>query len=141
MRIDGDTLISDCVLPSQQAGELTNVGQSLVVAATKLNVPVLGNNPTFVPQLLGTQVGPALEQLFYLVASWDAYNGDSAGAKKIAQEYKAKYPNDVPNGGVDWGYGAAQAYAAVLTKACDNKDLSREGLQKAADSARRQLDA
>lgn len=102
-----------------------------VDAATGLNVPVLGNNPTFVPQLLGTQVGPALEQLFYLAASWDAYNGSSAGAKKIAQEYKAKYPTAVPNGGVDWGYGAAEAYAAVLKKACDNKDLTRDGLQTA----------
>jgi ABC-type branched-subunit amino acid transport system substrate-binding protein len=102
-----------------------------VDAATGLNVPVLGNNPTFVPQLLGTQVGPALEQLFYLVASWDAYAGTSAGATKIRQEYSAKYPKDVPNGGVDWGYGAAQAYSTVLKKACDNKDLSRDGVQKA----------
>lgn len=102
-----------------------------VDAATGLNVPVLGNNPTFVPQLLGTAAGPAMEQLFYLAASWDAYSGTSPGATKIREAYAAKYPKEVPNGGVDWGYGAAQAYSTVLKKACDNKDLSREGVQKA----------
>ncbi len=102
-----------------------------VDAATGLNVPVLGNNPTFVPQLLDTAAGPAMEKLFTLVASWDAYAGDSAGAVKVRDAYKAKYPKDVPNGGVDWGYGAAQAYATVLKTACDNKDLSRAGIQTA----------
>jgi ABC-type branched-subunit amino acid transport system substrate-binding protein len=102
-----------------------------VDVATGLNVPVLGNNPTFVPQLLTTPAGPALEKLFYLAASWDTYTGTSPGATKVRTAYKAKYPKDVPNGGVDWGYGAAQAYSTVLKKACDNKDLTRDGVLKA----------
>jgi ABC-type branched-subunit amino acid transport system substrate-binding protein len=102
-----------------------------VDVATGLNVPVLGNNPTFVPQLLTTPAGPALEKLFYLGASWDTYSGTSPGATKVRTAYKAKYPKDVPNGGVDWGYGAAQAYSTVLKKACDNKDLTRDGVLKA----------
>lgn len=102
-----------------------------VDAASGLNVPVVGNNPTFVPQLLKTAAGPALQKLFYLVASWDPYSGTSKGATTVRDAYKARYPKDVPNGGVDWGYGAAVAYATVLKKACANKDLSRDGIQKA----------
>lgn len=102
-----------------------------VDAASGLNVPVLGNNPTFVPQLMGTAAGPALASLFYLAASWQPYSGDSPGATKVRTEYQKAYPKDVPNGGVDWGYGAASAYATVLKKACDNKDLTRDGVQKA----------
>jgi ABC-type branched-subunit amino acid transport system substrate-binding protein len=102
-----------------------------VDVATRLNVPVLGNNPTFVPQLLTTPAGPALQALFYLAASWDTYSGTTPGATKVRTAYKAKYPKDVPNGGVDWGYGAAQAYSTVLKKACDNKDLTRDGVLKA----------
>ena len=102
-----------------------------VDASTGLNVPVMGNNPTFVPQLMDTAAGPAMASLFYLAASWEPYSGTSAGATKLRQEYAKAYPNEVPNGGADWGYGAAAAYTTVLKKACDNKDLTRDGLQKA----------
>jgi len=94
-------------------------------------VPLLGNSPVFVPQLLKTAAGPALEKLLYVAASWEPYSGDSAGAKKVRDEYKARFAKEVPNGGVDWGYGGAVAYTAVLKKACDNKDLTRDGLQAA----------
>lgn len=102
-----------------------------VDAATGLNVPLLGNNPTFVPQLLKTAAGPALENLYYVAASFEPYSGQSAGATAARTAFKAKYPNDVPNGGVTWGWGGAAAYSAVLQKACDNKDLTRDGIQKA----------
>lgn len=102
-----------------------------VDAATGLNVPLLGNNPTFVPQLLKTAAGPALEKLFYVAASFEPYSGQSAGATAARDAFKGKYPNDVPNGGSTWGWGGAAAYAAVLQKACDNKDLTRDGVQKA----------
>lgn len=58
VRIDtSGTLISDCVLPAQSAGELTQVGSSLVVAATKLNVSgradPTGNDPVELGYLVG----------------------------------------------------------------------------------------
>lgn len=102
-----------------------------VDAATGLNVPILGNNPVFVPQLLKTAAGPALEKFLYVAASWQPYSGDSAGATKVRNEYKARYAKEVPNGGVDWGWGGAAAYTSVLKTACDNKDLTRDGVQAA----------
>ncbi len=102
-----------------------------VDAATGLNVPLLGNNPVFVPQLLGTAAGPALEKLLYVAASFEPYSGDSAGATAARSAFESKYPTAVPNGGSTWGWGGAEAYATVLKKACDNKDLTRDGLQKA----------
>jgi ABC-type branched-subunit amino acid transport system substrate-binding protein len=102
-----------------------------VDAATGLNVPLLGNNPVFVPQLLGTAAGPALEKLLYVAASFEPYSGESKGATAARDAFQSKYPNVVPNGGSTWGWGAAAAYSTVLKKACDNKDLTREGLQKA----------
>jgi ABC-type branched-subunit amino acid transport system substrate-binding protein len=102
-----------------------------VDAATGLNVPLLGNNPVFVPQLLDTAAGPALEKLLYVVASFEPYSGKSAGATAARDAFSAKYPKAVPNGGSTWGWGGAAAYTAVLDQACKNKDLTREGLQKA----------
>jgi hypothetical protein len=37
VRLAGTTPISDCLVPEQDAGQLANVGQEMVVAATKLN--------------------------------------------------------------------------------------------------------
>jgi ABC-type branched-subunit amino acid transport system substrate-binding protein len=102
-----------------------------VDASIGLNVPLLGNNPVYAPQLLGTAAGPALTKLLYVAASWQPFSGTSAGATAVRKAYTAKYPKEIPNGGVDWGYGAAAAYTAVLKKACDNGDLSRDGIQKA----------
>jgi ABC-type branched-subunit amino acid transport system substrate-binding protein len=102
-----------------------------VDAASGLNVPLLGNSPVYVPQLLKTAAGPALEKFLYVAASWEPYSGASAGAVKVRDAYKARFAKEVPNGGVDWGYGGAIAYAAVLKKACDNKDLTRDGVRAA----------
>jgi hypothetical protein len=38
VRLAGTTPISDCLVPEQDAGQLANVGQEMVIAATKLNV-------------------------------------------------------------------------------------------------------
>jgi ABC-type branched-subunit amino acid transport system substrate-binding protein len=102
-----------------------------VDASIGLNVPLLGNNPVYAPQLLGTAAGPALTKLLYVAASWQPYSGTTPGATAVRNAYGAKYPKEIPNGGVDWGYGAAVAYTAVLQKACDNGDLTRDGVQKA----------
>jgi hypothetical protein len=37
VRLGGTTPISDCLVPEQDAGQLANIGQEMVVAATKLN--------------------------------------------------------------------------------------------------------
>jgi ABC-type branched-subunit amino acid transport system substrate-binding protein len=110
----------------------TQTASAVAVDATSgLNVPMLGNNPVFVPQLLGTPAGPALEKLLYVAASFEPYSGTSAGATAARKAFQAKYPKAVPNGGSTWGWGGAAAYATVLKKACDNKDLTRDGVQKA----------
>jgi hypothetical protein len=57
VRLDGGTLISDCVVPAQKGGALSTVGQGLVIAATKLNVSgradPTGNDPVELGYLVG----------------------------------------------------------------------------------------
>jgi hypothetical protein len=36
-RLDGETPISECLLPNQEGGQLATVGRQMVVAATRLN--------------------------------------------------------------------------------------------------------
>jgi len=102
-----------------------------VDASTGLNVPILGNNPDFVPGVLKTSAGPALEKLLYLPTSVQAPNSTDPSTQKFVADYKAKYPDATLDGGVTIGLGDAKVFTDVLKKACDNKDLTREGINTA----------
>ena len=58
VRLGGTTPISACLVPEQEAGELANVGQEMIVAATKLNAEARQD-----PE------GPASVQLGYLLGA------------------------------------------------------------------------
>ncbi|MEE1742068.1 ABC transporter substrate-binding protein [Streptomyces sp. BE147] len=102
-----------------------------VAAATGFDVPVVGNNSAFAPQLLKTQAGPALLKDYYVAASTLPIGDPGTGPAKLAKEYAAQYPKDGLDNGVVAGYTAASLYGEALKKACESKDLTRAGVDKA----------
>ncbi|MFD1830844.1 MULTISPECIES: ABC transporter substrate-binding protein [Streptomyces] len=105
-----------------------------VAAAGGLDVPVIGNNSAFAPQLLDTQAGPVLQKNYYVAASTLPIGAEEPVPAKLAKEYAAAYPDDVLDNGVAAGWSAATAFGAALKAACDDKDLTREGVVKALRS-------
>ena len=57
VRLAGTTPISDCLVPEQDAGQLANIGQEMIVAATKLNAEARRGS------------APAALQLGYLIGA------------------------------------------------------------------------
>ena len=102
-----------------------------IAASSGLNVPIGTNGPVFAPQLLDTPVGKALDQLVTVFNSNASYGADIQAVKDVAAEYEKAYPKGVPQQAVVVGYGEAKVMHDVLKKACDNKDLTREGLVNA----------
>ena len=102
-----------------------------VAAATGLDVPFLGNNPTFSSQLLKGPAGPALIKNFYLSASFSPLSSDKPAEVKLLAAYRKKYGSEIPNAGVSYGYGVAKIYEQTLKAACEKKDLTREGIEAA----------
>ncbi|MFG2333066.1 ABC transporter substrate-binding protein [Streptomyces sp. NPDC048604] len=102
-----------------------------VAAATGLRVPVIGNNSAFSPQLLGTPAGPALEQMYWVASPSLPIGADTAVAKKLVADYRAAYPKDSLDNGVVAGWTAVTVFGEALKKACEAKDLTREGVDKA----------
>ncbi|SFP68131.1 ABC-type branched-chain amino acid transport system, substrate-binding protein [Amycolatopsis arida] len=103
-----------------------------VLAANKalgLDVPVLGNNPVFDPVLHSSPAADALDKL-YVVASSVPFSADIPKAQEVARKYQARY-TEPPNAGVPYGYAVAEVWGAVLRRACENKDLTREGVHAA----------
>jgi ABC-type branched-subunit amino acid transport system substrate-binding protein len=103
-------------------------GQTASVAAVAeaqgLDVPILGNNPVFAPGLL---VGPTANWLkthLYVASPVSSFD-DHADLLKAYQE---AYPDITPSLGVLVGTGMAVLMNQVLDAACDNGDLTRQGV-------------
>ncbi|MBT2364337.1 ABC transporter substrate-binding protein [Streptomyces sp. ISL-10] len=113
------------------AGPRQAASLSGVAAAGGFNVPIVGNNSAFAPQLLATPAGPALTKDFYIAASTLPIGAPDPGPSKLAKDYAAAYPKDGLDNGVVAGYTAVTVFGEALKKACAEKDLTREGVDKA----------
>ncbi|WP_327352211.1 ABC transporter substrate-binding protein [Streptomyces sp. NBC_01304] len=102
-----------------------------VAAATGLKVPVIGNNSAYAPQLLATEAGPALEAMYYVATPALPIGDKAEGPAKLAADYAKAYPKDPLDNGVVAGWTAAAAFGEALKRACADKDLTREGVDKA----------
>lgn len=71
-----------------------------VAAAGGFNVPIIGNNSAFAPQLLATQAGPALTANYYVASPSLPIGADTPEGKKLVEDYKAAYPKDSLDNGV-----------------------------------------
>jgi len=103
-----------------------------IAAAQGLDVPLVGNNPTYDPALLKTAAAKALRANAYIVSSIAPYNFDKPEVKKVASDYQESYPKEVPKASAPFGYAQGKLMYEILNQACQNKDLSRAGLVKAA---------
>jgi ABC-type branched-subunit amino acid transport system substrate-binding protein len=114
----GVNLIALTVAPGQLASVAT------VAESQGLDVPILGSNPVFAPGLLQGPAANWLKTHLYVaspVSSFDA-NPD------LLQKYEAAYPDITPSLGVVVGTGMSALMKQVLDNACDNGDLTREGV-------------
>jgi ABC-type branched-subunit amino acid transport system substrate-binding protein len=117
----GVDLIALTVAPTQLASVAT------VAESQGLDVPILGSNPVFAPGLLQGPAANWLKSHLYVaspVSSFDA-NPD------LLKKYEAAYPDATPSLGVIVGTGMSEIMKEVLDSACDNGDLTREGVVSA----------
>jgi len=113
----------------------TSPGQTAlaVAAAAGLGweVPFLVNVAGYDPAILKSLAAQAVMKQVQVVSPIAPYGADAAGPKAVAKAFEARYPDTEPNGAVNHGYAVAMAFAAVLEKACADKDLSRDGVLRA----------
>jgi ABC-type branched-subunit amino acid transport system substrate-binding protein len=122
LKAEGVKAIAITVAPSQTASIAG------VAAAQKLDVPIVGNNPVFAPALLEGPAGAALKKDLYVaspVAPFDKL-------PELLDDYQSAYPGD-PTLGVVFGTAAADVMRQILDKACEDGDLTPEGVAKAKD--------
>ncbi|HLM06496.1 MAG TPA: ABC transporter substrate-binding protein [Blastococcus sp.] len=119
----GVDMIALTVAPTQTASV------AAVMEASGLDVPILGSNPVFAPGLLAGPTAEWLKSHLYVaspVSSFDA-NPD------LLEAYEKAYPDITPSLGVVVGTGMSTLMNEVLNAACENGDLTRQGLLDAFD--------
>ncbi|MFC4530487.1 ABC transporter substrate-binding protein [Sphaerisporangium dianthi] len=102
-----------------------------VAVAKGMDIPFVGSNSAYSPQLLGTPAAPALLKSFSVMTAAAPMSAPIPAIQKLVSDYQAKYPGQPVDSGVGAGYGAAMIVGDALKKACESKDLSREGIVKA----------
>jgi ABC-type branched-subunit amino acid transport system substrate-binding protein len=105
-----------------------------VAKAQGLDVPIAGNNPIFSPLLLATPVGPVLEKNVTVFSGTAPISLDKPDVAKAKAAFEKYYPKGTPQGAVVAGWAESEVMNQVLQKACDNKDLSRQGVVSALHS-------
>ncbi|WP_019872829.1 ABC transporter substrate-binding protein [Sporichthya polymorpha] len=121
---EGVKAIALTTSPAQTASAASNNVQ------LGLNVPMVGNGPVFAPALLDTPAANALSKL-YVVASAVPYTSPLPKAKELAKQFEEENPDIKPSFTVQYGYAQGLIWGQILTKACESKDLSRDGINAA----------
>ena len=122
LKAQGVNAIALTVAPTQTASAAT------VAASQGLDVPIAGNNPVFATALLDGPAGPALEKNLYVASPVSSFDKNA----DLLKEYQAKHPGN-PTLGVVFGTAAATVMNKILDKACEDGDLTPEGVSKAKD--------
>ncbi|MFD5827756.1 ABC transporter substrate-binding protein [Lentzea sp. NPDC060358] len=102
-----------------------------VAAAMKWEVPFMVNVVGFDTAILDSPVGAAVEKQVSVVTSVAPFTGGKPGPREVAAAFTRYYPGDKPAIYVDHGYTVAKVFLAVIEKACQEGDLTRDGVLKA----------
>jgi ABC-type branched-subunit amino acid transport system substrate-binding protein len=102
-----------------------------IAASQGMNVPILGSNPTFDPALMKSPAAKALIANAYIASPVAPFSSDEPAVKEVSDAFVEAYGKKDAKATAQVGWAESQVMYAILDKACENKDLSREGLIKA----------
>lgn len=106
----------------------TAVGSAVGVAAAQgLDVPFITGMPGWSSALLDTPARDALVKNLFVAQNFLAFADDD----KIQKDLRAEFPDAPITIPTSLGYAAVMVFVEALEKACENEDLTREGLVEA----------
>jgi len=118
--------------PNVKAVLVTISPLQLPAIAQGLDLPIMGNNPSFAPGLLQGPAGDAIAKNYQSAVPFVNWNDPPAA--EVKNLYTQKFGQPLPSAGAIHGYATGQAMYQILNKACQNGDLTREGVFNAKQS-------
>ncbi|WP_461121125.1 ABC transporter substrate-binding protein [Saccharothrix stipae] len=138
--------VSETADVTAQVGELRAAGAKAVFLSTSpqqtatavataerlgWDVPFLVNAAGYDPLILESPAAAAVVKRVQVVSPIAPFATDLPGPRAVAEAFTRKYPDLEPTGSVDHGYVIGVAFAAILEKACAERDLTRDGVLRA----------
>ncbi|ROP36833.1 ABC transporter substrate-binding protein [Saccharothrix texasensis] len=138
--------VSETADVAAQVGELRAAGAKAVFLSTSpqqtatavataerlgWDVPFLVNAVGYDPSILQTPAAAAVVERVQVVSPIAPFATDLPGPRAVAEAFTRKFPDLEPTGSVDHGYVIGMAFAAILEKACGERDLTRDGVLRA----------
>jgi ABC-type branched-subunit amino acid transport system substrate-binding protein len=114
----GVKMVALTVAPAQLASA------AAAMEAQGLDVPILGSNPVFAPGLLQGPAANKIKKDLYVASPVSGFDQHP----DLLKEYQTAYPDATPSLGVLVGIGMSEIMKQVLDSACDNGDLTRQGV-------------
>jgi ABC-type branched-subunit amino acid transport system substrate-binding protein len=114
----GVKMVALTVAPTQLASA------AAAMVSQGLDVPILGSNPVFAPGLLQGPSADKIKKDLYVASPVSAFDAHP----DLLKEYQAAYPDATPSLGVLVGVGMSAIMKQVLDSACDNGDLTHQGV-------------
>jgi ABC-type branched-subunit amino acid transport system substrate-binding protein len=103
-----------------------------IAASQGLNVPIVGNNPTFDPALMASPAAKALIANTVIAGSVSPWTLSQPVVQQVGASYAKAYGKKNDKASVQFGYVQAKVMYEILNQACQDSDLSRDGIIKAA---------
>jgi ABC-type branched-subunit amino acid transport system substrate-binding protein len=99
-----------------------------VMGSLGMDMPIIGNTPTFGPSLLETTAGPALLANFYTTTSIAPHSLDAPGPQAARELYETAAPDGELGWEVPLAYAQAELLRVALEGACEAGTLTPEGV-------------
>ncbi|MGI5500511.1 ABC transporter substrate-binding protein [Lentzea sp. CA-135723] len=101
--------------------------------AAQLNwaVPILSSAVSYDPVMMQSPVAPVFARQVLLTSPVAPWSADADGVRQLRDSYQARWPGEPGSLNTVHGFTVAMAYVAVLEKACEKKDLTRDGVLRA----------
>jgi len=102
-----------------------------IAAQLGWTVPILSSAVSYDPVIMQSPVASVFAKQVLLTAPVAPWSGEARGVRELRDAYGQRWPGEPGSLNTVHGYTVALAYVAVLEKACEKKDLTRDGVLRA----------
>ncbi|MFS8096707.1 ABC transporter substrate-binding protein [Lentzea alba] len=102
-----------------------------IAAQLGWQVPILSSAVSYDPAIMQSPVAPVFAKQVLLTSPVAPWSSDAEGVRELRDAYHQRFPGEEGTLNTVHGYTVAMAFVAVLEKACNKKDLTRDGVLRA----------
>ena len=102
-----------------------------IAAQLGWDVPFVVSVVGYDPAIMQSAVAPVFAKQVVIPTPVAPWTGDAQGSRQLRDGYQERWPGETGTLNTAHGYAVAWAFIAVLQKACERRDLSRDGVLRA----------